>query len=98
VFHELAHGYHHQFLDGGFDHAEVKAAYDAARGSGSFERVLRIDGEEQRAYAATNPMEYFAEASESFFGTNDFYPFVRSELRHHDPALYELLKTVWESP
>ena len=26
-------------------------------------------------------MEYFAEASEAFFGTNDFYPFVRAELR-----------------
>ena len=30
-------------------------------------------------------MEYFAEASEAYFGTNDFFPFVRIELRRHDP-------------
>ena len=33
-----------------------------------------------------------AECSEAFFGTNDFYPFVRSELKQHDEKMYELLK------
>jgi hypothetical protein len=40
-------------------------------------------------------MEYFAESSEAFFGKNDFYPFVRSELKQHDPEMFELLKTLW---
>jgi hypothetical protein len=40
-------------------------------------------------------MEYFAETTEAFFGTNDFFPFVRSELRRHDPGGYELLKKLW---
>ena len=40
-------------------------------------------------------MEYFAEASEAYFGTNDFYPYVRSELAEHDPALFELLGKFW---
>jgi hypothetical protein len=39
--------------------------------------------------------EYFAEASEAYFGTNDFYPFVRTELQRHDPEMYELLKRLW---
>jgi hypothetical protein len=40
-------------------------------------------------------MEYWAELSESYIGTNDFYPFVRSELKRHDPKAYELLEKYW---
>jgi len=47
--------------------------------------------------ALTNQMEYFAEQSEAFFGTNDFYPFVRSELERHDPRMFALLKKLWET-
>jgi hypothetical protein len=43
-----------------------------------------------------NPMEYFAETTEAFFGTNDFYPFVRVELQDHDPPMYALLRQLWE--
>ncbi len=43
-------------------------------------------------------MEHFAEASEAFFGTNDFYPFVRAELRRHDPGMYALLEKLWRRP
>jgi hypothetical protein len=95
VLHELAHGYHHRFLDGGFGNAEVRSVFEQAKATGLYEAVLRIDGREARAYAVTNPMEYFAEASEAFFGTNDFYPYVRSELRRHDPGMYELLGKLW---
>ena len=42
-----------------------------------------------------NPKEYFAESTEAFFGRNDFYPFVRSELQQHDPRMYELVKAAW---
>ncbi|MEO6810413.1 MAG: hypothetical protein ABI353_14965 [Isosphaeraceae bacterium] len=97
VLHELAHGYHHQFLEAGFANAEIKAAFQQAKKAKIYESVLRINGHEDRAYALTNPMEYFAEASEAFFGTNDFYPFVRPELKQHDPALYDLLGKLWEN-
>ena len=30
VLHELAHGYHHQFLDGGFENTDIKATYQEA--------------------------------------------------------------------
>jgi hypothetical protein len=39
--------------------------------------------------------EYFAETSEAYFGTNDCYPFVRAELKPHDPRMYELLGKLW---
>lgn len=47
------------------------------------------------AYAAENHKEDFAEASEAFFGANDFYPFVRVELRRHDPEMEALLGRLW---
>jgi hypothetical protein len=95
VLHELAHAYHHQVLDGGFENARVKAAFDHAKDARLYRSVLRINGKDAEAYAATNPMEYFAESSEAFFGTNDFYPYVSSELRRHDPKMSDLLETLW---
>lgn len=95
VLHELAHAYHHQFLSGGFRNDDVRRAFEAARDAKSYEAVLRISGRTERAYALTNPMEYFAEATEAYFGTNDFYPYVRSELQQADPAMYDLLGRLW---
>ena len=51
-----------------------------------------------RAYAMTNPMEYFAEGTEAFFSRNDFFPFNRDELRQHDPGLDALLSRLWGRP
>jgi len=96
ILHELAHGYHHREL--GYDHAPIKSAYQAAKSSGSYESVLHFTGEKTKHYAIENPMEYFAEGSEAYFGTNDFYPFTNAELKQHDPELYRLLETVWENP
>jgi hypothetical protein len=93
VLHELAHGYHDQVL--GFDDAEVKACYRAAADAKLYDSVLYYDGRKVKAYALTNEKEYFAESTESYFGTNDFYPFVRAELKQHDPRMYDLLEKVW---
>lgn len=94
VLHELAHAYHDQFL-GGYENREIRAAFDRAMKAKLYDNVPRINGRVERAYAATNPMEYFAETSEAFFGTNDFFPFVRSELQQHDPEMYRLLEKLW---
>ena len=95
MLHELAHAYHDQVLD--FEHPEIKARFEQARESGSYESVGRNHGKRKtRAYAITNHKEYFAELSEAFFGTNDFYPYTRSQLRKHDPAMFDLLSRVWK--
>jgi hypothetical protein len=96
VLHELSHGFHHQFLERGFDNPEVKARYDRAVKAGRYNTVERITGKSEKAYAVTDRMEYFAEASEAFFGTNDFFPFVRPELERHDPEMFKLLKKLWK--
>ena len=98
LLHEMAHGYHHQALEKGFQNPEIKATYDRAMKKGTYRSVLRIGGKVEKAYAATDPQEYFAEGTEAFFGTNDFYPFVRAELKRHDPELFALLGKLWGGP
>ncbi len=93
LLHELAHAFHDQVL--GFDHQGVRSAFARAQLEKKYESVLFIRGGERRHYALTNHKEYFAEATEAWFGTNDFYPFVRSELEEHDPALAKVLREVW---
>ena len=98
VLHELAHAYHHQVLDGGYDNAEVRAAHGRRRPRDSTATCSTSTAGRAGHYGATNPMEFFAEASEAYFGTNDFYPFVRSELQRHDPATFDLIARLSASP
>lgn len=93
VLHELAHAYHDQIL--GFDHAEVKAAYERFKEGGRYKKTLHINGRETAHYALTNEKEFFAEMTESYFGVNDFFPFNRAELQREEPELYKLLGTIW---
>jgi len=94
VLHELAHAYHHQVL--GFEHPEIKALFERARKSGTYDAVQRNNGHVERAYAMTDQKEYFAETSEAFLGTNDFFPFNRRQLEEHDPDMFELLERIWQ--
>jgi hypothetical protein len=93
VLHELAHAYHDQVL--GYEHAEVRAAFQQAKDGGSYESILRAGGKMERAYALNNDQEYFAELSEAFFGVNDFFPFVRTELARHDAEGYRTVAKAW---
>jgi hypothetical protein len=93
VLHELAHAYHDQVLD--FDNAEIRAAWERFRESGKYASTLHINGKKTKHYALTNPMEFFAEMTEAYFGQNDFFPFNRAELQREEPELYELLTKIW---
>ncbi len=102
ALHELAHAYHDRVLPKGYGSEAVKAAFENAKTKGLYERVEQRFGDGRsanvRAYAITNPMEYFAECSEAFFSTNDFFPFTREQLATHDPEMFALLKTLWGEP
>lgn len=97
VLHELAHAFHDQVL--GFDRADIREAYRRAKEQKSYDAVKRVfaDGSSkvERAYALSDPKEYFAECTEAFFGRNDFFPFTRAELERHDPDMFRLLQTIW---
>jgi len=99
ALHELAHAYHHRSLRMSYSNLEIKNAYEKAKASGKYERVERKDSEGrtrmERAYAMTNPQEYFAECTESYFCRNDFFPFTRDELKQHDPKMFALLERLW---
>ena len=93
VLHELAHGYHDQILS--FDNPEVIQVFKNAEENGLYEKVLLYTGKKVRHYGLTNHKEYFAESTEAYLGVNDFYPFVRAELKEHDPQMFALLEKIW---
>jgi lysophospholipase L1-like esterase len=100
ALHELAHAYHDRVLPQGFDNPEIKAAYEKARAGDKYARVERWHGNGEpntfeRAYAMTNPQEFFAENTEAFFSRNDYFPFTRDELKQHDPETFALLEKLW---
>lgn len=73
-------------------------AYQKYKKSGRGEKALLYNGKRVRHYALTDPKEFFAEMTEAYFGVNDLIPFNRAELKESEPEIYELLKTIWESP
>ena len=93
ILHELAHAYHDQFLT--FDQPDIIAAYNKAKEKGDYNKVMLYTGQSVKHYAMTNHKEYFAEGTEAYFYRNDFYPFVRAELKKHDLVLHQVLEKVW---
>ncbi|RYD21667.1 MAG: hypothetical protein EOP88_10565 [Verrucomicrobiaceae bacterium] len=95
VLHELAHAWQDRVLEDGNGNAEIAKAYQTAKDSGIYQNVRHKDGSNRQAYAMTNPMEYFAECTEAWFGTNDFQPFDREELQKFDPAGARMVEKMW---
>lgn len=95
LLHELAHAWNDQRIPLGYGNPVVKEAFDAAVASGKYESVHYHDGQMRRHYALTNPMEYFAECTEAYFGRNDFEPFNQEELKAFDPTGYRMVRKLW---
>jgi hypothetical protein len=93
VLHELAHAYHDQYLS--FENPRIIEVYEKAKAAGIYEEVLLYDGKKVRHYGLRDHKEYFAEGTEAYLYRNDFYPFVRAELKEHDPELHDLLSDIW---
>lgn len=96
VLHELAHAYHDQVL--GFDEPRLVAAYQAFKKGGKGDMALLITGERVRHYGLTDQKEFFAEMTESYFGSNDFFPFNRGELLTAEPDFHHLIGVLWGIP
>lgn len=93
LLHEFAHGYHDGILD--FENAEINKAYKRALADNLYGRVKDINGRLRLHYGATNDREFFAEATEAYFGKNDFPPFTREEFRQYDPETFTLIERLW---
>lgn len=95
VLHELAHGWYDLHLDEGGKEA-LRAAHARLAATRKLDSVLRWSGSDERHYALSNPDEFFAEGTESWFGVNDYFPFVRAELRRFDAGWGEAVRAAWE--
>ena len=93
VLHELAHGFHDQVI--GFDEPRVTAVWKKFCESGKYKSVLTSPGHMREHYGLTNQKEFFAEMTEAYFGSNDFYPFVTGELKQAEPEVFTLLEEIW---
>lgn len=100
--HELAHAYHDQFLEDGFNNREIDDEYEDARDSGDYDdnRVLYPWWEEQyrEHYGMKNAREFFATMSETYFlGMFTTYPHNLRDLYHYDRSAYNLIYRAWFS-
>jgi hypothetical protein len=95
LMHELAHAYHDLVLS--YSHPQIGTAFERAQASGRYNAV-RGPCSWARAYAISNHMEFFAELSVAYFGTNAFFPFTRDDLKAFDPDSYRVIADAWERP
>jgi len=97
VFHELAHGYDFHFIGKGrsYGNKECQDNYERMMKEGKYEKVKIWHGGTGSHYGRSNRMEYWAESSEAYFAVNDIYPFVRAELREHDPKMARFVERYW---
>ena len=93
VLHELAHAYHDQVL--GFNNPRIEAVWRKFVESGKYKSVLTSPGHMREHYGLTNAKEFFAEMTESYFGSNDFYPFVTGELKQAEPEIFTMMSDLW---
>ena len=94
ILHELSHAWHHQML--GYNYQPIINAYQTAIDQGIYDSVQYIYGQFLPAYAATNNREYFAELTEAWFWSNDYYPFNRQELQSHDMLGASVVESAWQ--
>jgi hypothetical protein len=96
LLHEMAHAVHHVFVPNGFDNPGVIFAYNQAMDRRLYDRVQTAGGGIDRAYAATNQVEYFAELTCAYLDRCNYFPFDRKDLKEHDPTGYQLMEGLWK--
>lgn len=93
ILHELTHAYHDQVL--GFDEPRIIAAWKKFKDGGKYASVMTSMGTLREHYGLTNEKEFFAEMTEAYFGSNDFFPFVVGELKQAEPEIFALMAEIW---
>ena len=63
--------------------------------SGHGDATLLYNGKRVKHYALTNQKEFFAEMTEAYIGSNDFFPFNGAELLTAEPEVFNLMREVW---
>ena len=94
LIHEFGHAWHlEQWPE---KQPEILAAWEQAVAQKLYEGVKDVQGTRlERAYAATNQLEYFAELSCAYFFRGEYEPFDREALRLHDPEGFAMMEKMW---
>jgi hypothetical protein len=94
LIHEFGHAWHlEQWME---KQPDILAAWQNAVDQKLYEEVKDLRGRRiDRAYAATNQLEYFAELSCAYFFRGEYEPFDREALRQHDPIGFAMLEKMW---
>lgn len=94
LVHEMAHAYHlGQWPE---DQEDILAAWKNAMKQGLYHGVKDDQGAKlDKAYAATNQLEYFAELSCMYFVGCNYQPFSRKGLKEYDPVGYAMIEKMW---
>ena len=75
----MTHAYHFQAL--GEDYQPLIKRFEAVKKSGIYNNVKHTNGSTgHKHYAMNNVNEFFAEMTEAYFWTNDYFPFNRKDL------------------
>ena len=106
ALHELAHAYHALVIEDGYQNQCIIDAYE--RSVNLYDHICHhhymshIPPHEgakcERAYAATNVYEWFAEGAESYWLRNGSEPFTRHDLWELDPDAYNIQRAFWHDP
>ena len=80
------------------NHGAIIEACKGSRDADYYDEVGHISGRPRKHDALTNQMVWLAETTEALYGTNDFHPYVRSELRELDPEGAALVQKLWREP
>ena len=97
AIHELSHAWHCLTYDPCWSGTRIMSAYAAAMSDDLYDSVAYLYGGDERAYAATDDAEYFAELSEAWFDSNDYFPFNRADVVVHDPVGAKAVEESWNS-
>ena len=73
----------------------IIAAYAKALEDRRYESVPHRDGDNRRAPALFLASTYFAELSEAYLDSNEYYPFIRSDIAQYDPYVFPILSQIW---
>lgn len=95
IVHELAHAHHlEQWPE---DQPDIYQAWKNAMRVRLYHGVKDDQGKTvDKAYAAVNQLEYFAELSCMYFVGCNYQPFDRKELKDYDPVGYAMIEKMWD--
>ena len=106
ALHELAHAYHGQIIEDGYDNQCIIDAYE--RGRHRWVNTLQghlwgrqpHEGSDYiaNAYGGRNKAEWFAVSAVAYWHDNGAYPFNRHDLWELDPDAYNIQRAFWDDP